>query len=76
MVYKDNNKEILASFVSVIKKINKDNEIEKNILRKVQKELPKHNIPDKLIILNDLFYNDRGKYNIPKFNKILNRALK
>ena len=76
LVYKDNNKEILASFVSVIKKINKDNEIEKNILRKVQKELPKHNIPDKLIILNDLFYNDRGKYNIPKFNKILNRALK
>ena len=75
LVYKDNNKEVLTSFVSVTKKINKDKNIEKNILRKVQKELPKHNVPDKLIILDDLFYNDRGKYNIPKFNKILNRTL-
>jgi D-alanine--poly(phosphoribitol) ligase subunit 1 len=76
LVYKDNNKEVLTSFVSVIKKINKDNNIEKNILQKIQKELPKHNVPDKLIILNDLYYNDRGKYNIPKFNKILKRTIK
>ena len=76
LVYKVNNKEVLTSFISVTKKINKDNILEKNILQKIQKELPKHNVPDKLIILNNLFYNDRGKYNIPKFNKILKRAIK
>lgn len=75
-VYKDNDKEVLTSFVSIIKKANKDSKIEKNILQKIQKELPKHNVPDKLILLNELFYNDRGKYNIPKFNKILKSAFK
>ena len=76
LVYKDNNKEVLTSFISVTKKIKKDNGLEKNILQKIQRELPKHNIPDKLIILDNLFYNDRGKYNISKFNKILKRAIK
>jgi acyl-coenzyme A synthetase/AMP-(fatty) acid ligase len=76
LVYKDNNKEVLTSFISVTKKNKKDNGLEKNILQKIQRELPKHNIPDKIIILDNLFYNDRGKYNISKFNKILKRAIK